>query len=194
VDKSLKFRQIYLEHMKKVKEISQSKIKSRIGFKLANESYTAPSKVKSNVKLKLKENKTEVQRNKKKLSRQNKQNSINKQISDSQSETDEYNEQYIEEFKTSPPVGWKRPASRATLFVKALIDDDQIEEENSKEKDSNKVISKLLNRQEKKRIDKEFYFEAIYREDFSGRIFMKYLLSKNKMVYSNALFLAIKKI
>lgn len=30
--------------------------------------------------------------------------------------------------------------------------------------------------------DRDLYLEAIYREDSSGKIFMKYLMSKNKIV------------
>ena len=32
------------------------------------------------------------------------------------------------------------------------------------------------------RCDKDIYFEAIYREDLGGQIFMKYLIAKHKMV------------
>jgi len=79
-------------------------------------------------------------------------------------------------FKTSPPVGWKRPASRATIFAKMLV--------NEKRDDVSRNIasSKVIKQQKKVRMDKEIYLEAVYREDIAGQIFMKYLISKKKLV------------
>ena len=79
-------------------------------------------------------------------------------------------------FKTSPPVGWKRPASRATVLAKMLVNEKRVE--SAKNIDS----SKSIKQQKKVRMDKEIYLEAIYREDIAGQIFMKYLISKKKLV------------
>ena len=83
----------------------------------------------------------------------------------------------LDEFKTSPPVGWKRPASRATILAKMLV--------NGRKEDTispNLASSKTIKQQKKNRMDKEIYLEAIYREDIAGQIFMKYLINKKKLV------------
>lgn len=74
----------------------------------------------------------------------------------------------LDDFKTSPPVGWKRPISRATQIAKKMCENQKISEEKT---------FKLRNMS-----DKTIYLEAIYRQDISGQIFMKYLLKKNKTV------------
>jgi hypothetical protein len=79
-------------------------------------------------------------------------------------------------FKTSPPVGWKRPASRATMLAKMLVNEKR--DETFKNVASVKVIKK----QKKIRMDKEIYLEAVYNEDIAGQIFMKYLVNKKKLV------------
>ena len=79
-------------------------------------------------------------------------------------------------FKTSPPVGWKRPASRATMLAKMLVNEKR--DETFKNVASIKVIKK----QKKIRMDKEIYLEAVYNEDIAGQIFMKYLINKKKLV------------
>lgn len=79
----------------------------------------------------------------------------------------------LDEFKTSPPVGWKRPPSRATLMAKAMLENKK----SSNGKSTTKTRSNT---------DKEIYLEAIYREDFAGQIFMKFLTTKNKTVRNNS--------
>lgn len=74
----------------------------------------------------------------------------------------------LDDYKTSPPVGWKRPISRATQIAKTLCENQKIREEKT---------SKPRNKS-----DKEIYLEAIYKQDISGQIFMKYLCKKNKTV------------
>ena len=87
----------------------------------------------------------------------------------------------LDEFKTSPPVGWKRPASRATLLAKMLVNGQQ-------DQLRNVASSRLIKQQRKTRMDKEIYLEAIYREDIAGQIFMKYLINKKKLVRSFNIF------
>ena len=41
--------------------------------------------------------------------------------------------------------------------------------------------------------DRDLYLEAIYREDSSGKIFMKYLMSKNKIVRKFCFLIIINK-
>ena len=84
----------------------------------------------------------------------------------------------LDEFKTSPPVGWKRPASRATLIAKMLVNGKQDQIRNT-------ASSRYVKQQRKTRMDKEIYLEAIYREDIAGQIFMKYLINKKKLVIIN---------
>ncbi|RNA26889.1 regulator of G- signaling 22 [Brachionus plicatilis] len=79
----------------------------------------------------------------------------------------------LDDFKTSPPVGWKRPISRATQIAKKMC-----ENQKNAEAKSGKHRNKT---------DKEIYLEAIYRQDISGQIFMKYLLNKNKIFAVNRL-------
>lgn len=77
----------------------------------------------------------------------------------------------LDEYKTSPPVGWKRPPSKATIVAKMIYDND---------KPSTTSASK--NPKKRNKYDKEIYFEAIYSEDLAGKIFMKYLINKSKIV------------
>ena len=74
----------------------------------------------------------------------------------------------LNDYQTSPPVGWKRPPSRATRLFQMLIDKNE-------EKDPHRQPVE-------KRDVKEIYLEAIYREDVAGQIFMKYLSNRNKTV------------
>lgn len=74
----------------------------------------------------------------------------------------------LDDFKTSPPVGWKRPISRATQIAKTMCE--------------NQKNSETKNSKQRNNTDKEIYLEAIYRQDISGQIFMKYLSNKNKTV------------
>ena len=90
----------------------------------------------------------------------------------------------FDHFKTSPPVGWKRPPSRATLLAKAILENKENTLSSRDTVDTRQSSAKLLNKQQAKRsrLDKEIYLEAIYREDIAGQIFMKYLNNKNKLV------------
>ncbi len=75
-------------------------------------------------------------------------------------------------YKTTPPVGWKRPVSRATLIAQNMIENQAQTED-------------ILSKEERKaKHSKEIYLEAIYREDLAGQIFMKYLMSVNKLVFA----------
>ena len=76
-------------------------------------------------------------------------------------------------FKTSLPVGWKRPISKVTKMVQAMMDD---RDDQASDAEKNKL-----------KMDKEIYLEAIYREDIGGQIFMKYLSNKNKLFATNRL-------
>lgn len=83
----------------------------------------------------------------------------------------------LDDLKTSPPVGWKRPTSRATLVAKAMLQAKK--QPNEKHNHSH--------HKPRAKTDKEIYLEAIYREDIAGQIFMKYLLNKNKVFAVNRL-------
>jgi hypothetical protein len=86
------------------------------------------------------------------------------------------------EYQTSPPVGWKRPPSRATRMFQMLIDNGSKQgRENAKSVagQSGEAASKTP---EKTVNDKEIYLEAIYNEEIGGQIFMKYLINRNKIV------------
>jgi hypothetical protein len=76
-------------------------------------------------------------------------------------------------FKTSLPVGWKRPISKVTKIVQAMMNE---REDKTSDAEKNKL-----------KMDKEIYLEAIYREDIGGQIFMKYLSNKNKLFATNRL-------
>jgi hypothetical protein len=76
-------------------------------------------------------------------------------------------------FKTSLPVGWKRPISKVTKIVKAMMDE---RDDEASDAEKNKL-----------KMDKEIYLDAIYREDIGGQIFMKYLSNKNKLFATNRL-------
>lgn len=87
-------------------------------------------------------------------------------------------------------MGWKRPASTATVMIKNMIDN----KENKK--------SSIDDGIKRKKMDKEIYLEAIYKyfiveiifkflkltsintqsDDVAGQIFKKYLISRNKSV------------
>lgn len=90
-----------------------------------------------------------------------------------------------DDYKTSPPVGWKRPPSQATLVAKMIYENgsSRIKKADSGENQEaaeNKEVG--LGAAKKSKNDRDIYFEAIYREDLAGKIFMKYLINKNKIV------------
>ncbi|CAF0779308.1 unnamed protein product [Brachionus calyciflorus] len=85
----------------------------------------------------------------------------------------------LDDYKTSPPVGWKRPISRATLLAKSMY-----ENQTKNKQDTNNYNKQLKQRS---KLDKDIYFEAIYRQDIAGQIFMKYLINKNKIFAINRL-------
>lgn len=76
----------------------------------------------------------------------------------------------VDDFKTGPPVGWKRPASTTSIMVRKML-------ENKHEAEDKKPEELKRNK-----YDKDIYFEAIYREDCGGQIFMKYLQARHKKV------------
>lgn len=82
------------------------------------------------------------------------------------------NFQISSNIKTSLPIGWKRPISKATQMVQIMLDNRDFGASGDKNK-SNR--------------EKEIYLEAIYREDIGGQIFMKYLSNKNKLFATNRL-------
>ena len=74
-----------------------------------------------------------------------------------------------EDGKAYSPVNWKRPVSNTAILIKQMMDyreDTKLNEE--------------LNQGKR---DKEIFFEAIYREDIAGQIFMKFIKNKNKKVF-----------
>lgn len=83
----------------------------------------------------------------------------------------------VEDFRTGPPVGWKRPASTTSLMVRKMLENRQ-----NNLIDAHKRAASKINK-----LDKDFYFEAIYRDDYGGQIFMKYLKSKQKKFAINRL-------
>jgi hypothetical protein len=96
------------------------------------------------------------------------------------------------DYKTSPPIGWKRPPSTATKFFNMLMENQKEPLEQSLTRsssashfnsDSTASLAAHKNEAEKKdKFHREIYLEAIYREDIAGQIFMKYLVQKNKIV------------
>ena len=72
----------------------------------------------------------------------------------------------MDEGRTRSPITWRRPISNTTLMVKKMMDEAEKTEKSRNEG----------------RLDKEIFFEAIYREDLAGQIFMKYLITRNKSV------------
>jgi hypothetical protein len=84
----------------------------------------------------------------------------------------------FDKYKTSPPVGWKRPKSSASIFVETIIKDNL--KTNTNIKNDNK--QNLIQQQNKNRLDKEVYFEAVCHDNSAGQIFMKFLISKDKTV------------
>lgn len=86
-----------------------------------------------------------------------------------------YELNYDPRFKTTPPVGWKRPPSRATRVFNTLMDTNQ-KKQPSVDEDK-----------PKSRDDREIFLEAIYTEDVAGQIFMKYLVNRNKTFPLNRL-------
>ena len=68
-------------------------------------------------------------------------------------------------FKTSPPVGWKRPPSLTTLIAKRMIENEQ---------EGRQLLPVDMSR--------EVFMEIVYRDRHAAHIFMKYLASRNKIV------------
>ena len=85
----------------------------------------------------------------------------------------------LDDYKTSPPVGWKRPASTTSIMIKQMFDNKQ------------NALTKSAESPKRSKLDKDIYFEAIYREDVGGQIFMKYLISRHKSVIEIKLIYAI---
>ena len=76
----------------------------------------------------------------------------------------------VDDFKTGPPVGWKRPASTTSIMIRKMLDNKQ-------------SLNEKKNSEQKRNIfDKDIFLEAIYHEDYGGQIFMKFLASKRKIV------------
>ncbi len=82
----------------------------------------------------------------------------------------------VDDFKTAPPIGWKRPASTTSVMVRHLL-----EQRNQSYFENKNVETK------REKFDRDIFFEAIYREDLGGQIFMKYLIAKHKRFAVNRL-------
>ncbi len=67
----------------------------------------------------------------------------------------------LDEYKTSPPIGWKRPASTTSIMIKKMMD---AKKQHGATNDSTP--------KQRNKFDKDIYLEAIYREDVGGQIFM----------------------
>ena len=78
----------------------------------------------------------------------------------------------VDDFKTGPPVGWKRPSSTTSVMIRKMLDNRQ----------NNLMSEQKKNDNNRRYLNKDIYFEAIYREDLGGQIFMKYLSAKRKTV------------
>lgn len=76
----------------------------------------------------------------------------------------------VDDFKTGPPVGWKRPASTTSIMIRKMLDNKQT------------LNEKKSTEQKRSKFDKDIFLEAIYHEDYGGQIFMKFLSSKRKIV------------
>lgn len=88
------------------------------------------------------------------------------------------------DYKTSPPVGWKRPPSQATQLARSIFEKSSLRQDEAAigSASSQADASGSSARKSTTKTDRDLYLEAIYREDSSGKIFMKYLMSKNKIV------------
>ncbi len=84
----------------------------------------------------------------------------------------------VDDFKTGPPVGWKRPASTTSIMVRQML--EQRNQSYFEDRSSHVEV-------ERNKFDKDIFFEAIYREDLGGQIFMKYLIAKHKRFAVNRL-------
>lgn len=82
----------------------------------------------------------------------------------------------VEDYRTGPPVGWKRPASTTSIMVRKMLENRQ-----------NGLMEAKRTMPKIGKFDKDIYFEAIYRDDYGGQIFMKYLKSKEKKFAINRL-------
>ena len=146
-------------------------IEKSLSFKLSDKAKDKTkkeeeSKIKGNKLLKRRQNvdqKAEV----KETSARNKSSPAGKRQQQNQTPPGLEGYDLKEDYKTSPPVGWKRPPSQATMLARSIYE---------------KTAGKSDEAAKRSKTDREVFLEAIYREDSTGKIFMKYLSSKNKLV------------